>query len=165
MVPNEILKDHQSFYNSLNFTEMMAALSAIVLSLYIHISKWPCQWSTHVKMLHACVLFQSVSRWSCEQKWVQMCWQVNPPEKNESAPWREARRGNTLGKSCDLSPWFIFVVTRSWHNNEVPEGFSLLFYCWMMLRRDFKRSPLHNPLVATDDLQQRYVCGHNSCAR
>lgn len=126
----------------------------------VYISELPCQWFTQNALCLQCL-----NRWSCEQKWVQMCWQVNPPETNESAPCGEARCGNTPGKSCDLSPWFSFVVMRSRHNNELPCSFNLwIFTAEWRCTEILRETPLHNPLVATDDLQQRYVCEHNSCA-
>lgn len=61
--------------------------------------------------------------------------------------------------------WFVTVIYLccSRHNNEVPCGFNL----WILLLNDaaqrfLRDGLLHNPLVATDNLQWPYVCEHNS---
>lgn len=140
-------------------TALSLSQSAVFTSHIYHVG------GPHVSECY--MLFNSVCRRSCDQKWVQICWQVNPPEKNECAPCREGTLFVTCrGSSGDLSLWFISVVTRPGHNNEVPLVFffkSLNVYCCTEILEE----KLHyiTPLVATDDLQQATcVREYNSCA-
>ena len=144
-------------------TALSLSQSAVFTSHIYHVG------GPHVSECYT--LFNSVCRRSCDQKWVQVCWQVNPPEKNECAPCREGTLLVTRwGSSGDLSLWFISVVTCPGHNNEVPLVFFFVFFCFfliserLLLHGDFRReAPLHNPSCCNRWFTAGDACKYKSC--